>query len=111
MRRLYPLCDRLAASDISIIVEGETGTGKEVLAEAIHEMSPRANGPFVVFDCTAVPPNLVESELFGHEKGSFTGAVASFPAAVAEVLAQTGRAIGVDVTRLIQGSAGKESER
>jgi DNA-binding NtrC family response regulator len=75
MRRLYPLCDRLAASDIPVIIEGETGTGKEVLAESLHEEGPRAAGPFVVFDCTAVPPNLVESELFGHERGAFTGAV------------------------------------
>jgi transcriptional regulator with GAF, ATPase, and Fis domain len=77
MRQLYPLCDRLAASDVPVIIEGETGTGKEVLAEAIHEMGPRADGPFVVFDCTAVPANLVESDLFGHERGAFTGAVGS----------------------------------
>lgn len=75
MRRLYPLCEGLARSDVPVIIEGETGTGKEVLAEALHEMSPRAQGPFVVFDCTAVLPSLVESELFGHERGAFTGAV------------------------------------
>ncbi|WP_044240866.1 sigma 54-interacting transcriptional regulator [Chondromyces apiculatus] len=74
MRRLYPLCDRLAASSVPVIIEGETGTGKEVLAEAIHEQGPRAAKPFVVFDCTAVPPTLVESALFGHERGAFTGA-------------------------------------
>ena len=77
MRRLYPLCERLAASSVSVVIEGETGTGKEVLAEALHETGPLAAGPFVVFDCTAVPPSLVESELFGHERGAFTGAVAS----------------------------------
>ncbi len=77
MRRLYPLCARLAALDVTVVIEGETGTGKEVLAEAIHEQSPRASGPFVIFDCTAVPPNLVESELFGHERGAFTGATAA----------------------------------
>ncbi len=76
MRRLYPLCERLAAASVSVIIEGETGTGKEVLAESLHEAGPRANGPYVVFDCTAVPPSLVESELFGHERGAFTGAVA-----------------------------------
>ncbi|AKU97929.1 Response regulator of zinc sigma-54-dependent two-component system [Labilithrix luteola] len=76
MRRLYPLCERLAAANVPVIIEGETGTGKEALAEALHTMGPRAQGPFVVFDCTAVPPNLVESELFGHEKGAFTGATA-----------------------------------
>jgi DNA-binding NtrC family response regulator len=77
MRRLYPTCARLAASSVTIIIEGETGTGKEVLAEALHEAGPRASGPFVVFDCTAVSPNLVESELFGHERGAFTGASAA----------------------------------
>ena len=74
MRRLYPLCYKLADSDVPVIIEGETGTGKEVLAEALHELGPRFGGPFVVFDCTEVPPNLVESELFGHERGAFTGA-------------------------------------
>ena len=56
MRRLYPLCTRLATSTVPVIIEGETGTGKEQLAEALHEEGPRASGPFVVFDCTAVPP-------------------------------------------------------
>lgn len=74
MRRLYPLCERLAAASVPVVIEGETGTGKEVLAESLHEMGPRAGGPFAVFDCTAVPPNLVESALFGHERGAFTGA-------------------------------------
>jgi transcriptional regulator with GAF, ATPase, and Fis domain len=74
MRRLYPLCDRLARSELTIIIEGETGTGKEVLAESIHRLSARSSGPFVVFDCTAVPASLVEAELFGYERGAFTGA-------------------------------------
>ena len=77
MRRLYPLCEKLADSDVPLVIEGETGTGKEVLAESIHAMSPRADGPFVVFDCVATPPNLLESILFGHEKGAFTGATSS----------------------------------
>jgi two-component system, NtrC family, response regulator HydG len=77
MRRIYPLCERLAASSVAVVLEGETGTGKEVLAESLHDQGPRAQGPFVVFDCTAVPPNLVEAELFGHERGAFTGAVGS----------------------------------
>lgn len=76
MRRLYPLLERLAQASVSVILEGETGTGKEILAEVLHERGPRASGPFVIFDCTAVPPTLVESELFGHERGAFTGAVA-----------------------------------
>ena len=74
MRRLYPLAERLAKSHVAVVIEGETGTGKEVLAESMHEEGPRAAGPFVVFDCTAVAPTLVESALFGHERGSFTGA-------------------------------------
>jgi transcriptional regulator with GAF, ATPase, and Fis domain len=75
MRRLYPLCERLAAADVPVILEGETGTGKEQMAESLHEMSARRQRPFVVFDCTAVAPNLIESELFGHERGAFTGSV------------------------------------
>jgi transcriptional regulator with GAF, ATPase, and Fis domain len=75
MRRLYPLFERLAAGTLPVVIEGETGTGKELLAESLHELGARAPGPFVVFDCTAVAPTLVESELFGHERGAFTGAV------------------------------------
>ncbi len=77
MRRLYPVFDKLARASVPVVLEGETGTGKEALAEALHEEGPRAQGPFVIFDCTAVPPNLLESELFGHERGAFTGAVSS----------------------------------
>ncbi|HZO14506.1 MAG TPA: sigma 54-interacting transcriptional regulator [Polyangiaceae bacterium] len=77
MRRLYPLCERLASSDVPLIIEGETGVGKEQLAESLHRRSARAEGPFVILDCTAVAPNLIESELFGHERGAFTGSVAS----------------------------------
>jgi two-component system response regulator HydG len=76
MRRIYPLCERLAQSDVPVVIEGETGTGKEVLAEALHESGARSAKPFIVFDCTAVAPSLLESALFGHEKGAFTGAVA-----------------------------------
>ncbi|MFI5301265.1 MAG: sigma 54-interacting transcriptional regulator [Polyangiales bacterium] len=74
IRRLFPLFDRLAKTDVPVVIEGETGTGKEVLAETLHEAGPRAQKPFVVFDCTAVPPTLMESALFGHERGAFTGA-------------------------------------
>lgn len=77
MRRIYPLCERLAASDVPLVIEGETGTGKEALAESLHEASARAGEPFIVFDCTAVPPNLMEAALFGHERGAFTGAVST----------------------------------
>ena len=75
MRRIYPLCERLAQSDLPVVIEGETGTGKELLAEALHEEGPRAAAPFAVFDCTAVPKALIESTLFGHERGAFTSAV------------------------------------
>ena len=74
MRRLFPFLERLAESEIPLIVEGETGTGKELLAESLHETGPRAQGPFVVFDCTAVASSLMEAVLFGHERGAFTGA-------------------------------------
>jgi DNA-binding NtrC family response regulator len=76
MRRLYPLLERLASIDVPVLVEGETGTGKELVARALHEEGKRASGPFVVLDCTAVSAPLIESELFGHERGAFTGAVA-----------------------------------
>jgi len=74
MQRLYPLCWRLAQTNVPVIIEGETGVGKEQLAESIHLGGPRQKGPFVILDCTAVAPTLIESELFGHEKGAFTGA-------------------------------------
>ncbi len=75
MREIYAILEKIAPTDASIIVEGETGTGKEVVARSIHQESNRKDGPFVVFDCGAVPENLIESELFGHEKGAFTGAI------------------------------------
>jgi transcriptional regulator with AAA-type ATPase domain len=74
MRRAFAMLERCAAADITVLIEGESGTGKEGAAEAIHTESARKNGPFVVVDCSAIPPNLLESELFGHEKGAFTGA-------------------------------------
>ena len=74
VRRLYPLCAKVAASDVPLVIEGETGTGKEALAEAIHQMGSRATRPFAVFDCTAVSASLLEGALFGHERGAYTGA-------------------------------------
>jgi len=74
MHEVFVLIGRLAPTDLTLTLIGETGTGKDVFAHRIHERSRRAAGPFVVFDCGAVPPNLIESELFGHERGSFTGA-------------------------------------
>ena len=63
-----------AASDATVLIEGETGTGKSVLAERIHRAGPRARRPWIVVDCSSIPPTLVESVLFGHERGAFTGA-------------------------------------
>jgi DNA-binding NtrC family response regulator len=74
MRRVFALLERAAGSDATVLLEGETGTGKEVAAESIHLESARRDGPFVVVDCASIPQSLLESELFGHEKGSFTGA-------------------------------------
>ncbi len=77
MREIYAILEKIAPTDTTVVIEGETGTGKEVVARTIHQTSRRKDGPFMVFDCGAVPENLIESELFGHEKGSFTGAIAT----------------------------------
>ena len=74
MRRVMAQIDRVAASETRVCIYGETGTGKELVARTLHEKSQRANGPFVTLNCAAVPAELIESELFGHEKGSYTGA-------------------------------------
>jgi DNA-binding NtrC family response regulator len=74
MRRIFALLPRVAAADSIVLIEGETGTGKGLLAEALHAASPRGQKPFIVVDCGAVSPALFESELFGHERGAFTGA-------------------------------------
>ena len=79
MREIYELLETIAASDASAILTGESGTGKELAARAIHERSARAQGPFVAINAAAIPETLIESELFGHEKGAFTGAVAVRP--------------------------------
>ncbi|MFO0669586.1 MAG: sigma 54-interacting transcriptional regulator [Polyangiaceae bacterium] len=77
MRHLFANLERIAGSDLTVLIEGESGVGKDLLARAIHQKSPRADGPMVVVDCGAIPANLVESELFGHERGAFTGATDS----------------------------------
>jgi DNA-binding NtrC family response regulator len=78
IRRVRAAVRRLGPSDVSVLIDGETGTGKEVVARALHDASPRREGPFVVVDCGSLPPHLVTSELFGHERGAFTDATARF---------------------------------
>jgi DNA-binding NtrC family response regulator len=75
MVRLFALVERVAVAPMSVLVNGETGTGKEIIAEALHVLGPRAGGPLVKINCAALPENLLESELFGHEPGAFSGAV------------------------------------
>jgi transcriptional regulator with PAS, ATPase and Fis domain len=77
MHEVFDVLGRFAPTDVTVTLIGETGTGKDVLAHVLHDKSERGDGPFVVFDCGAVAPNLAESELFGHERGAFTGAVSA----------------------------------
>jgi len=77
MKKVMATMKKIAPSDITVLIQGETGTGKELVAKAIHELSPRCNKPFIPVNCAAIPKELIESELFGHEKGAFTGAVSS----------------------------------
>lgn len=79
MRQIFALLEKIAPTNATVIIEGETGTGKDLVAQAIHQHSVRRVHPYLVFDCSGVAPNLIESELFGHEKGAFTGAVRSRP--------------------------------
>jgi DNA-binding NtrC family response regulator len=81
MRALYAMLERISPTDASVLITGETGSGKELVAEAIHQHSLRASAPFVVVDCGSIPDNLIASELFGHERGSFTGAVSNYAGA------------------------------
>lgn len=89
MRQIFGILEKISPTNATVIIEGETGTGKEVVARAIHENSPRKNKSFVVFDCGGVAENLIESELFGHLKGAFTGAIATRKGAFEEATGGT----------------------
>jgi DNA-binding NtrC family response regulator len=79
LRKVYASLQRAATTDTTVLIEGESGTGKELFARSLHALSPRADAPFVAINCAAIPENLLETELFGYEKGAFTGAVARKP--------------------------------
>jgi transcriptional regulator with GAF, ATPase, and Fis domain len=84
MREVFAVLERIAASDATVLIEGESGTGKELVARSVHEASARAGKPYVVFDCTTVTKELAESELFGHRRGAFSGAIADREGAFAQ---------------------------
>ena len=111
IKRIFELVAKVAASDANVLIQGESGTGKELVAQAIHDASPRAEGPFVPINCGAIPSELLESELFGHTKGAYTGAVAASEGLIREAhggtlfldeISELAPALQVKLLRVIQ---------
>ncbi|MBI4203510.1 MAG: sigma-54-dependent Fis family transcriptional regulator [Betaproteobacteria bacterium] len=111
IRRVFELVAKVAGSDANVLIQGESGTGKELVAQAIHYASPRAEGPFVPINCGAIPSELLESELFGHTKGAYTGAVAASEGLIREAqggtlfldeISELAPALQVKLLRVIQ---------
>ena len=100
---------RASGTDATVLLEGESGTGKELFARALHALSPRSDGPFVAINCAAIPDNLLETELFGHEKGAFTGAVARKPGKFE--LAHRGTLFLDEIGDLPLGASGEDPAR
>ena len=75
MKKIFAMIEQIAPNNVSVLITGESGTGKELVARSLHQLSPRRPKPFVAVNCAAIPETLIESEIFGHEKGAFTGAV------------------------------------
>jgi two-component system response regulator FlrC len=103
--QLLELAARVAQSDSTVLITGESGTGKEVLARYIHQQSPRAAKPFIAINCAAIPDNMLEATLFGHEKGAFTGAIASAPGKFE--LAEGGTILLDEISEMPQGLQAK----
>jgi DNA-binding NtrC family response regulator len=111
IKRVFSLIAKVAASDANVLIQGESGTGKELVAQAIHYSSPRADGPFVPINCGAIPAELLESELFGHTKGAYTGAVTASEGLIREAhggtlfldeISELAPALQVKLLRVIQ---------